>query len=221
MENLQSFNKDCWYHTVSCEDDCNRCLRFFYIKTLMKNANVPVKQQNPISLDSGAKDYESFVFLNDIKTDINNFINNGENLYICSHNTGNGKTSWALKLMFKYFSNIWDICDITEPQAIFIYVPEFVLALKDFNNPLPKKYLNDIKTIPLVIWDDIGTADISNYDYTQLLTYINARQQAGLSNIYTSNLITLDELSSKIGDKLASRVYNTSEIVELKGKDMR
>ena len=221
MENLQSFNKSCWYHSINCADDCNRCLKYSYIKKLMISANTPIKSQRPIILDSNAQDYDAYVLLNGIKNDILNFIDNGESLYICSHNTGNGKTSWALKIMHKYFSSIWNVCDITEPQSLFIYVPEFVLALKDFNNPLSKHYLNSVKTVPLVVWDDIGTADITNYDYTQLLVYINTRYQSGLSNIYTSNLTTLQELSNKIGDKLASRVYNSSTIVELKGKDMR
>ena len=150
-----------------------------------------------------------------------NFVNNGESLYICSHNTGNGKTSWALKLMYKLFSSQYDEVFIEEPLALFIYVTDFLLQLKDFNNPLSQKYLNYVKTVPLVIWDDIGTGTLSDYDYTQLLTYINARQQAQLSNIFTSNLITLDELSSKVGDKLASRIFNSSTIIELKGKDMR
>jgi DNA replication protein DnaC len=187
----------------------------------MRLANIPEALHNPIPLDCGERDLRSFRHLADIKDHIDEFIENGDNLYICSHNTGNGKTSWALKLAYKYFAYVWDICDIDAPQALFVYIPEFILALKDFNNPLSKKYLEHIKNVPLVIFDDIGTGEISNYDYTQLLVYVNARQLNKKSTIYTSNLVTLAELSSKIGDKLASRIYNSSEVVELKGKDMR
>ncbi len=220
MESLQSFNQDCWYHSI-CDDDCSRCVKFKYIKRLMRMANVPENLQHPIPLQVGREDMSSFKRLSAIKDSIDEFIEQGNNLYICSHNTGNGKTSWALKLIFKYLAYVWDICDIDEPQALLIYIPEFILALKDFNNPPSKAYLEYIKTVPLVVFDDIGTGEISNYDYTQLLVYVNARQMAGLSTIYTSNIVVLDELSNKIGDKLASRIYNTSEVIELKGKDMR
>lgn len=220
MESLQSFNQDCWYHSI-CKNDCSRCVKFRYIKRLMNMANVPVNLQKPIPLEANKEDLKAFKRLASIKDHIDEFIETGDNLYICSEHTGNGKTSWALKIMFKYLAYVYDICDIDEPQALLIYIPEFILSLKDFNNPPSKSYLNYVKTVPLVIFDDIGTGDISSYDYTQLLAYVNARQLAGLSTIYTSNIVSLDELSNKVGDKLASRIYNTSEIVELKGKDMR
>ena len=221
MEKRQFTNNDCWYNKI-CDDDCNKCVKYLKIKTLMNNSNVPSNLHHPINLTPACKsDIKAFNELATIKDDIVNFVNNGESLYICSHNTGNGKTSWALKLMYKLFSSQYDEVFIEEPLALFIYVTDFLLQLKDFNNPLSQKYLNYVKTVPLVIWDDIGTGTLSDYDYTQLLTYINARQQAQLSNIFTSNLITLDELSSKVGDKLASRIFNSSTIIELKGKDMR
>lgn len=220
MVSKQVSNEDCWYHSI-CNNDCSRCLKYKYIRRLMYFANVPEVLHRPIPLECERRDLNAFQRLTDIKDHIDEFIENGDNLYICSHNTGNGKTSWALKLMFKYFSYVWDICDIDEPQALLVYIPEFILALKDFNNPLSKKYLEQIKTVPLVIFDDIGTGEISSYDYTQLLVYINARQMARLSTIYTSNIVSLDELSNKVGDKLASRIYNTSEVIELRGKDMR
>lgn len=216
----QDFNKDCWYKEI-CSDDCLTCRKYTCIKLLMQNSNIPENLHHPIPLDCGDKDLKQFKRLAKIKDDIDDFVYDGDNLYICSEHTGNGKTSWALKLAYKYFSYVWDICDVTEPQVLFIFVPEFILALKDFNNPLSKRYLDKIKSVPLVIWDDIGTGNLTQYDYTQLLTYINTRQQAELSNIYTSNLTTLEQLSSKVGDKLASRIYNTSEIIELKGGDMR
>ena len=62
---------------------------------------------------------------------------------------------------------------------------------------------------------------LTAYDYGQFAIYLNYRVQVGLSNIFTSNFTTLEQLSGAIGDKLASRVYNTSEIIELEGRDMR
>jgi DNA replication protein DnaC len=41
------------------------------------------------------------------------------------------------------------------------------------------------------------------------------------SNIFTSNITTLEELEEIFGSRLASRIYTASEIIELKGMDMR
>ena len=123
--------------------------------------------------------------------------------------------------MYKLFELEWQSWGPIDPLGMFIYVPEFLTRLKDFNNPLPSSYLESIKKAPLVIWDDIGAGKISEYDYTQLLIYINARQMAGKANIYTSNYIKLDKLAEQIGSRLASRIFTASEIIELKGKDRR
>ena len=218
MESRQYSN--CWYKDI-CENDCSRCTKYITIKSLMELSGVPEKLHHPISLNCPDEDYESFVRLQEIKEDIYDFVYSGKQLYICSEHTGNGKTSWSLKIMYKFFSEIWDTWGPINPAALFIYVPEFIMKLKDFNNPISQKYLEQVKTVPLVIWDDIGTSELSNFDYSQIVVYINLRQQAELSNIYTSNLINLEQLSDKVGDKLASRIIKGSEVIELKGTDKR
>lgn len=218
MEEKQYSN--CWYKQI-CHDDCNKCTKYLIIKSLMELSGVPSNLHHPIALNCRDEDYEAFIRLDEIKEDIYNFVAEGQNLFICSEHTGNGKTSWALKLMYKFFSEVWDTWGPITPAALFIYVPEFIMRIKDFNNPISQEYLEQIKKAPLVIWDDIGTGEISNYDYLQILIYVNLRIQAERSNIYTSNITSLQELSNKVGDKLASRIYNDSEIIELKGMDMR
>lgn len=210
----------CWYKDI-CNDDCDSCTKYLVIKRQMEMSGVPESLHHPIILNCQDVDYKSFIRLDKIKTDIDEFVRSGSNLYICSSNTGNGKTSWALKMMYKLFSYVWESWGPLNPVALFIYVPEFIIKMKDFNNPLSKDYLEQIKKVPLVIWDDIGTGNLSDFDYTHLLIYINERQQAKLANIYTSNLVTVDELAGKVGDKLASRIFNPSEIIELKGTDVR
>jgi hypothetical protein len=51
---------------------------------------------------------------------------------------------------------------------------------------------------------------------------LDARSNAGLSNIYTGNITTLDGLSKAIGSKMASRVFSKdTEVVIFRGGDMR
>ena len=106
-------------------------------------------------------------------------------------------------------------------KGMFVSVPKLLLQLKDFDNPVPKSYRDNLVNVDLVIWDDIAVSGISQYDYTQLFTLIDQRVLSGKSNIFTSNVVKESELGKIFGNRLTSRILYTSEIIELKGKDMR
>ena len=47
------------------------------------------------------------------------------------------------------------------------------------------------------------------------------QELAEKSNIFTTNCTDVDKLAEAVGMKVASRIYHTSEIITLKGMDMR
>lgn len=212
---------NCWYKQVCLKEDCNvqTCLRYIEMEYLCENSNIPKNQWYPKLLDAGV-DYEEYCQLACIKDNIMDFVVNGYNLYICSNNTGNGKTSWAIKLMLKYFDSIW-AGNGFKVRGLFVHVPTLLLDLKNFENPVSLEYRNNLKSCPLIIWDDIASTDLSNYDLTQLLQYIDNRVLNRLSNIYTGNITSKEKLSRILGDRLSSRIWNTSKIIQFKGKDRR
>lgn len=53
-----------------------------------------------------------------------------------------------------------------------------------------------------------------------LFNFIDNRLNSGKANIYTSNLIG-DHLKESVGDRLYSRIINSSEIIQFIGKDKR
>lgn len=222
------FNADkCWYKKVcehyGNEENCNkRCIRFSEIDYLMYLSNIPEARQQPFSLQPEVADIENFKYLNSIKENIKAFVNNGDNLYIYSNNFGNGKTSWSIKLMQEYFNQVW-YGNRYRCRGLFIFVPSFLTNLKrHISNPTDEfeDFLDRIVKADLVIWDDIGANRLSDYDYTQLLTYIDQRKLNLKSNIYTGNL-NYDKLMEYVGARLTSRIWNDSIIVELIGKDRR
>jgi DNA replication protein DnaC len=188
---------------------------------LMTLSNIPKKRQYPVSLMPDTVDYNVFCLLAEIKDDIVNFVNNGENLYLYSTNTGNGKTTWAIKLMLKYFDSVW-AGNGFKCRGLFIHVPTFLTQLKDFNNVDEEfeRIKSILKEVDLVIWDDIASTDLSSYDHSQLLTYIDQRILKQKSNIFTGNLGNKD-IEKALGQRLSSRVWNSSVKYELKGKDRR
>ena len=212
--------KECWYESV-CQNECsNSCLRYIEMKYLMDNSDIPPKRQLPDKLVPESVDKPAFVKLNEIRLDVVNFVNSGENLYIWSNHTGNGKTSWALKIMLRYFNEVW-AGNGFRVRGKFVHVPTLLLKSKDFNNPLSQEYKNDIMNCDLVIFDDIASTGISQYDLSQLLLYIDHRSLYGKSTIYTGNL-GFNDLHSALGAKIASRVWSKdTNIIELKGADRR
>lgn len=218
--------EQCWYREVcslSETSDCSiSCIRFSQIKHLIKNSGLPYKLCFPIPLEPVQADMDSFYRLRDIKENIVDFVKEGKNLYIFSNNFGNGKTTWSAKIMLKYFDSIWSQNGY-QTRGLFIPVTEFLLDLKQ-NITLRDCdiYLQyqRIKSVDLVIWDDIGVTGVSPMDLESLYALINHRIQSGLSNIFTGNL-TEHEIENTLGPRLKSRIWNASECIELLGEDRR
>lgn len=213
-------NENCWYKNVCrANEPCDYCARYIEMSYLMEHSGLPKAKQQPITLTTEPCDEEAFDTLNDIKDDIVEFVEQGKNLYIGGF-TGNGKTSWAIKLMLKYFDQIWAGNGL-RTRAVFVHVPTLLLQLKDFKNPLSKEYLDSLITADLVVWDELGHGNVSAYDYANLLMYIDKRLFEEKSNIFTSNIRCQNDFNSFAGARLTSRIWGTSEIVILKGKDKR
>lgn len=210
--------EDCWYRNVCTYDQCVNCIRYSEMKYLMENSGLPKKKQKPIQLD-GSRDARAFKTLAEIKDDIYNFVDNGESLYIFSEFTGNGKTSWAIKLLLKYFDTIW-AGNGFRVRGYFQHVPTFLNTLKDFSKD-HSALKKTLETVDVVVWDDIASTKLSDYDIQQLLIIIDARVSEGLSNIFTGNITSHESLTQAVGDRLASRIWHTSTLVEFKGKDRR
>ena len=105
---------------------------------------------------------------------------------------------------------------------MFVSTPDLLTKLKDFNNPLSKKYKEHLETVDLIVFDDVAISEmISQYDYVQLFNIINNRTLAQKSNIFTSNVTDYEHLESILGQRLASRIYKASEVIELKGMGVR
>lgn len=222
-----NFNKEqCWYkktcnkyNTESCNSNC---IRYIEIDYLMQSSNIPKSNQFKTELIPSIDDIQAFQFLAELKKDIVNFVNNGENLYLFSKNFGNGKTTWAIKLMQKYFDCIWAGNGLTQ-RGLFIHVPSFLTKFKEIINKKDESFetlKKQLLEVDLVIWDDIAANKLTDYDHTNLLSYIDQRKLNGKSNIYTGNL-NENELVVALGNRLKSRVWNDSSIVELYGIDRR
>lgn len=218
-------NKNCWLKDSCNQCDCDSfCLRHFKLNYLYEQALIPVNLRKRMVLitDSDKSDVPAFTRLKAIEDDAASFVENGDNLYIHSNITGNGKTSWALRITQAYLNSIWFKSEL-KCRALFINVPRFLIALKD-NISEKNEYIEHIKenmlTADLIIWDDVATKQTTVFESENLYSIIETRIELGKSNIFTSNLSS-EELHQAMGDRLASRICNLSYDVELVGKDKR
>jgi len=204
-----------------CSEVCERYTKLNY---LFDMSYIPKKGLKPITLyiDSDGSDKLAFEFLKKIQLNIEESVNLGLNLYLYSKIPGNGKTSWAIKLVKSYIYSIWYICDLT-PKVLYINVPHYLLKLKA-NISEKSDYIANINQnvlkCDIVIWDDIGTKSATEFEHEHLLSMIDNRLYNNKSNIFTSNIIP-NELDELLGSRLASRIINESRLVEFKGKDKR
>lgn len=221
------FDKNkCWYknvcslfNTSECYRGCERYLEFYH---LIEGSKLPIKYQNVGNLKPEVIDENSFLKLNEIKNNILDYVNEGENVYMYSKNCGNGKTSWAAKILLKYFDLIWSGNGLRD-RGLFIHVPTFLRDRKTNINKNSKSFLDfeeKIKYVDFIIWDDIAVSALSDFDHDTLLSYIDGRINQMKFNIFTGNLNS-DSLFEKLGGRLHSRIFSNSLTVEFKGQDRR
>lgn len=213
------------YKNGDCKLDGSQfCIKLFRLDYLYKESLLTEKQKEYIALriDADGTDRDVFLKLKNIENNIEDFVKNGNSLYLYSHGCGNGKTAWATRLIQAYFNAIWHKCDLN-CKALFINVPRLLLALKD-NISTKSEYIESIKAnvleADMVVWDEIGTKSVSTFEHEHLLSYINSRIDNNKAQIFTSNLDP-QSLKEALGERLYSRVVNTSLVLEFRGADKR
>lgn len=230
MEKPYKFDPEkCWYKRVCSlygTPSCNSmCVRYMEMYQLFSGSNLPEKMWHPLTmvLEENDPDYDAYLRLNEIKNNIVDFVKQGSNLYIYSKKTGNGKTSWAIKMMQNYFNCIWNGNGLRQ-RAIFVHVPSFLRKVSESYRTDSNEDFDDLKNRlgkdDLVVWDDIASTTLTPSDHKYLLSFIDQRVLEGKSNIYTGNLDG-DDLINALGQRLKSRVFDNSTVVQFTGRDKR
>ena len=214
--------EDCWYKKI-CHKKCSEsCIRFICMRTLFENSRIPEYMWKNKNLECSELDRKAFEQLHAIEDNVEVFVDAGRNVLIHSEICGNGKTSWSVKIMRKYFDKIWHLSGFN-CHGLFVNVPQFLYNCKrsiSQNVEGFEELCNLISECDLVIWDDVATGDLTSYEHQILLQYIDDRINSGKSNIFTANG-NIADLYKKLGDRLSSRIIRNSECIELREEDKR
>lgn len=230
---------DCWYKDIckkynSC--DCNdMCIRFTEMLHMMKYSGIPSSRYGIQHLQAIKSDLDAYNKLKSIQNNIKDFVDSGRNLYIYSENTGNGKTTWAIKLLQSYFNSVWAGNGL-KVRGFFIPTQAFLLDKKNtqFNNASEEDKLfsivdgfgnnllttKNILNVDLIVWDDFVIKTLSTYDYTNLFAILDQRYLNGKSNIFTSGS-SIEELDALCGAKISSRIKMNCDIIKFSSNDFR
>ena len=135
---------------------------------------------------------------------------NGVSLLIYSNTVGNGKTTWAQKIMRYFIMKHSD--EHPDADYVFINVSEFLqLRKKAISNASARAEfdaLEDrVKEARLVVFDDIAYRQSSGFDEEYLYTIIDYRYRNMMNNIFTSNA-TRTEMRDILGDRIADRILD-------------
>lgn len=206
------FNVSCWY-MAGCHlyrKDCHKtCHRYLEMNYLITNCGLPNASKYIKPIVPTAEDEPAFNKLLHIKENVLSFVSAGRNLYITSVHLRNGKTTWALKIMYKYFDLIW-AGNGFRVRGYFLHVPDFLTKLKTFSYKETTEYKNIcyvLENADLVIWDDISATTLSANEQNLLNSFISKRNQNDKANIFTGYSKN-EKLQMHVGELLAQRITN-------------
>lgn len=206
------------WKTEKCNELCNLYVK---LNAIYAQSNIPQRYRFNIPLRPQTHDKANFLQLKEFQDNIIDHVENGDNLFIFSPTTGNGKTAWSTKIANQYIRKTVAKSRL-DNDVMYMNVSEFLSDVRDqFTNHTTEflAYKDNLAKCKLLIMDDIGAEKPSDWVRETLYNIINNRYMDMKSTIFTSNC-TPEQLESQLGNRIKSRVCS-SQIVELKGFDRR
>lgn len=192
------------------------------LNSLFKEANLPKSYYQAQELVERIDDIKTWNALDAIRNDIVQRVDDGLILTIISANVGNGKTSWAIRLLQRYLAET-AINGKIEKKGYFINYASLVTKLSSFEEHKTDSYkemMNYLKNSHLLVIDELGSAKLNSVSYPLLYDIINYRNEQNLSTIYTTNY-TLDVLELELQERLFSRIIDCCELAEFFSSNVR
>ena len=199
------------------------CRKYTCINTALKQAELAYPIANIFTYSDYYKEYKYFT---EIKQFIFNldWITKGENLYLQSQGHGCGKTYNSCVIANHYiYTHAHLPGGITEyPLVYFVSFPYFIIdGRKNYYNKDNFDFANKLEyamNTRLLILDDIGGIDVTEFSESLLYSIIDYRMLHKKSIIYTSDKLIE---SLKYSPRIKSRIYNNTGFININVEDIR
>lgn len=213
----------CIYSGYCFKGNCtSSCVRGREMNYMLSKSGIPEKRQKIMSLSPPAEDEKAYDKLKKISKSIVSYVDCGYNIILQSPKTGNGKTTWAIQLMISYFNAKWAGNGFKE-RGRFLYVPEYLSRVKSAMK-LKDDELDEInsviKDIDVLILDDLGATQMSEFDVALLSTIIDQRALKEKTIIMTTNC-DKQKLAEMIGQRMVDRLYGHAVTITFRGESHR
>ncbi len=196
-----------------------------------KDACVPFKQFNGMASFSGTnfkpetlydiqsnencvrKDNGNFERYYTIKSDIANWVLDGNNLLITTPYVENEISVLALRLMYGYF---WNMVEYFVPEygrGKYINLPEFTFDIETYstrNSDAFKLKVDELKIVDLVVWDDITLIPLKDASRDLITTIVNLRFREGKANIFAG--LEIENPQDAFGEILFQKLKHCEHI---------
>ena len=183
------------------------------------NSNLPNKAWGDVRLAVTDLNKESFDVCKSYMDNVVQEVQQGRGIYIYG-GVGTGKSTWAYKISRKYIATLAynKVQNRQAPAVYFANVPELMNNLKEgFNDPQYMRELNyRIENSQLVVFDDIGAENMTEWTKEQLYHYINYRYSNGKATVFTANIPP-----NSLENRVADRIRGMTTVVEIKGQSRR
>lgn len=193
------------------------------LNNLFELSGLPRKYFEPQHLVRREVDAECWDWLEDVRNNIVEEVQRGLNIVITSTIVGNGKTSWAVRLLQRYLAETALDGRMVE-KGMFVVSAQLLTEFGDYNYfQTMKEFLErfeKLKTCDLLVIDEIGGGSLTKASYPYLYDLVNYRVDNNLSTIYTTNY-TDEEVINLLGQRLYSRIYDTSVVLEFEASNVR
>lgn len=109
--------------------------------------------------------------------------------------------------------------------AMFVVTPDLLQSIRrGYDNPdsarTAQAIVDNARTIDILVLDDLGSEKPSDWVREQLFVLINARYEAELPTIITSNYSTAD-LVDRLGQRIVSRLIEMTTAITMTAPDYR
>jgi len=129
---------------------------------------------------------------------------------------GTGKTHLAIAILQELIKK--------GHAGAYVTVPELLDEIRDSISSEVRggsaKLMQLVKTIPVLVLDDLGTEKATEWVRERLYVIINARYEDMKPTIITTNC-GIEELQERIGERTVSRLWEMCKGVVLEGEDRR
>lgn len=190
--------------------------------SLLIESNIPSKYYRPQVLVPRSIDIEAWEYLDEVRNEIVESVENGLNIVISSRNVGNGKTSWAARLLQRYLAETALDGRMTY-KGRYVNCSSLLSSLRDFNylnTDVFKHEFTALKECDLLVLDELGSGMMNKVSYPYFYELINYRVDHQLSTVSTTNYAE-SELLEYLGERLFSRIYDTATVVEFLASNVR